>query len=251
MSIEKTASVILSVLPYRESSFITNLFTSEYGRISGIAKGIRRNTKQSVPFERGFLIEHVIYLKPNRELQILSDIRIGNFFPCIRGNLEKTTLRDIAFEILLSSVTLSEPHPELFELLSRFLFSLDEARGIHEEQFSILWKFIFDFTAMMGLGVDFGRCFKCGSLDIVADGGFLMTQKGAMICRRCAPQFSPSGWIPSEIVSYLLSGHFPSGPSRISFPELLRLTRLAVYYCRFHLDIRKELRSLDFLQQMG
>lgn len=251
MGIEKTSSVILSILPYRESSCIITLFTSDHGRVSGIAKGVRRNSKQTLPLERGFLIEHVVYFKSGRELQTLGDIRIDNYFPSVRGNLEKTTLRDIAFELLLLSITQSDPNPELFSLLTSFLDNLENS-GSRGESFSVLWRFVFDFMVLMGFGVGFDKCTRCGEERIREEGGYLLVEKGTMICGRCAPDYSlsKSNWMPGSTASYLLRNGSSAGKFDYSTENLIRLSVLAVDYCRFHLDIRRELKAVGFLREM-
>ena len=121
MSAEKTDSVILSVAPYRETSCILRLFTHTHGLVHGIAKGARGGGKSSTPLDRGFLLESLLYYKPNRELHTLGSPHVTNFFPAIRSDITKSALRDVALELYLKSITQSEPHPELFELLVSFL----------------------------------------------------------------------------------------------------------------------------------
>jgi DNA repair protein RecO len=46
MSIHKTEAIVLSRRDFRETSLIANFFTRDYGRISGLLKGIRKEPSE-------------------------------------------------------------------------------------------------------------------------------------------------------------------------------------------------------------
>jgi recombinational DNA repair protein (RecF pathway) len=216
MNSEKTYSVILSVTPYRETSCILRLFTRTRGLVHGIAKGVRGGGKSSTPLDRGFLLESLLYYKPNRELHTLGSPHVTNFFPQIRSDITKSALRDVALELYLKSITQSEPHPELFELLASFLTGMDEASE-REALFPLLWQFIHNYCMMAGFGIDI-------------DGG----NGGA-------------GGIDETVVKAIKDIDDGRG-RRYHRGEALRITELLLLYCRGHFDIRSPFNSLEFLR---
>lgn len=247
MGVQKTRAVILSMLPYRESSAIVTLYTSEYGRVNGIAKGVRRRSKNTLPLERGFLIDLILYVKQGRDLHTLADIDICDYFPGIRGDLYKTAIRDAAFELLLKSVMASESHPELFSLLQQFLFSLQSTDIT--ENFAFLWKFFLKAAELLGFAVHLDSCRCCGREILISEGGFLAVENGCLYCSKCGVKRSlPETYIQGTVLQKL-NGSL--SPLKLPSDELIRLTRLAVSYCSFHMDIRPEFKSLKFIEQIS
>ncbi len=248
MGIQKTSAVILSVLPYLESSTIVSLYTDDHGRVNGIAKGVRKNSKNSLPLERGILIDLILYAKHGRELHTLTDIHILEYYPCIRVDLYKTAIRDAAFELLLKPVMLSEPHPELFSLLQQFLNLLQSADTM-ESCFVLLWRFYFKIAELLGFAIHFESCRSCGQDRLFSEGGFLAVESGGLYCNKCAQKRSlPDTFIQGTVLQKLAG---TSLPLKCSFRELVRLSRLAASYCRFHLEIKPEFKSLEFIEQMS
>jgi len=218
MSAEKNDSVILSVTPYRETSCILRLFTRAHGLVHGIAKGARKGGKSSTPLDRGFLLESLVYYRPNRELHTLGSPHVTNFFPGIRSDITKSALRDVALELYLKSITQSEPHPELFELIVSFLLDIEESSD-RETLFPLLWQFIRRYCMMAGFGIDTDT------------------------------ENSGAGGIDGTVVKVIKdidNGHH----RRYCTGEALRITELLLSYCRAHLDIRSPFNSLEFLRSV-
>lgn len=235
------------MLPYRESSVIVTLYTNEFGRVNGIAKGVRKRSKNSLPLERGFLVDLILYVKQGKDLHTLADINIYDYYPGIRGDLYKTAIRDAAFELLLKSVMASESHPELFSLLQQFL-TLLQSTDI-TENFALLWKFYLKTAELLGFAVHLDCCRCCGREILPSEGGFLLVESGSLYCGRCGVnQVSPESYIQGTVLQKLNGS---TSPMELPSDELMRLTRLAASYCRFHLDIRPEFKSLKFIEQIG
>ncbi|HEX2960047.1 MAG TPA: DNA repair protein RecO [Chitinispirillaceae bacterium] len=253
MSIHKTNSIVLSTTPFRESSLICTLFSEDYGRFQGIAKGIRSSSKYTVPLERGMLIEHVVYVKKTREIQTLADIQIGNFYPEIRGDIEKTAVRDTAFELLISSLKAGDRNLELFSLVTDFLDLISHVNSRKHQLLLFLWDFHFRFASAMGFACNFSTCIHCHSSILPThDRTYLIHEQGGVICNHCGELHADSNLhIPSEIL--FLYTHPDSDTTMnisISSREWLRLIRLASTYCRIHLELKYPFRSIDFLEQV-
>jgi DNA repair protein RecO (recombination protein O) len=253
MSIHKTNSIVLSTTPFRESSFIVTLFSVDYGRFQGIAKGIRSASKYSTPLERGMLIEHIVYVKKTRDIQTLADIQISSFFPEIRGDIEKTAVRDTAFELLLVSLKAGDRNPELFSFVTEFLSCLSTQKIPPEALLCLLWCFHFRFASIMGFETDFSTCTHCRkTLVPTQSGGYLNHDQGGIICNSCGKShLGDDLFIPSELISFQSFANNPQTfSSSLPVHQWLRLIRLASTYCRIHFDLKYPFRSLEFLEQV-
>jgi DNA repair protein RecO (recombination protein O) len=253
MSIHKTNSVVLSTTPYRESSLLVSLFSADYGRFQGIAKGIRSAAKHAIPLERGMLIEHVVYVKKTREIQTLADIQIDTFFPEIRSDIEKTAIRDTAFELLIASLKAGDRSPELFSFVLDFLSILSNSDTHNPSLLFLLWNFHFRFASIMGFESNFSTCIHCNnSITPLWAGAYLIHEQGGVICDTCGKaHLSADLYIPAGLLS--ITAHLNDNTHdslTISPQQWLRLIRLASAYCRIHFDLKYSFRSLDFLEQV-
>jgi DNA repair protein RecO len=252
MSIEKTTAYVLKTLPYRESSGIFHLMTENHGLIHGIAKGIRKKKTSASFLERGFLIETLIYVKPHRDLCILGDIRILNFFPKTRVNLFGTAIRDAMFEMILATVSAGHPYSELFQILTRFLGFLEENKDLYLKPI-LLWKFYQNFASIMGFGLNLVNCVVCQRTMSGLLGGYLVMEKGGLACESCAQKKDMGYFVQKQALEYLIPTQaFLTSleTPQMSLLEIRRLTRLFASYCQYHCDSRFEHKALAFLDSL-
>ena len=250
MAPHKIQAVVLKALPYRESSYILHLFAQEHGLLHGVAKGVRKSKTGQVYIERGFVIECLAYIRPNRDLHTLGSIQVQEYYPNTRASIERAAVRDAAFELALAAITVAEPHPELFDQFKTFLAAVE---GLDEPAVNpfALWKFYGDFCAMTGVGIELDRCAKCGGA--VADGRlYLNMAQGGVECARCTMSHHESGTI-GPLVRKLLKGEAgeqdlaQTGERR----NTGRVTKLLADYCRYHFDLKADFKAVEFLKGLG
>lgn len=246
----KTDAVVLALAPFRESSFILRLFTKEFGLIHGIAKGIRNPKNKVPPLERGFVVELLVYHRHANDLHVVTEFQLHEFFPETRQNVSKSALRDVAFELLLKAITLTDPHPELYIHLVRFLNHLENQSGV-VNAFVNLWIFIHNLTICSGFEANINSCAKCGSLEVSSKGGKILIKQGALHCASCASEISDLFSIPSWVLDSLQGKQVEEteGPF-VQISELVRITKLLLTYCCYHFDISNEYKSLAFIERM-
>jgi DNA repair protein RecO (recombination protein O) len=249
MSAEKSKALILKILPYRESSCILHLFTEEHGLVHGVAKGVRKQKSKQDFLERGFLIELIVYMRPHRELHTVGSVNVLEFFSAIRSSLIKSTLRDAAFETVLSSITESDVHPELFDFFVKFLHHLQNAPESDVHPFA-LWLFYHRFSQHMGFGLDLEQCLSCGSP--LKKHAFLAMNIGGLECDVCCESKQENFSIPVSVLTYLTKGSPKPGKLHQLLPpeRTKKITWLLADYCRYHFDIQKEYKALLFLDEM-
>lgn len=250
MTPRTTRALVLKVLPFRESSCILYLFTEAYGLIHCIAKGLRsRKAGKETMVERGVLIEVVAYVRQHRDLHTAGAVSVAECFPRIRAGLVKSALRDAAFEAVLAGIKVSDPHPELFALFEKFMGHLNCATVDECHPFA-LWLFYYRLCQYLGVGAAFEKCVSCGQP--VSGDAVLSMERGGLVCSACSPSPAASRILPADAISYLRCGRPKPCDMRNSLSKSpgRRVTRLLADYCRYHLDIAGDFKSLAFLDEM-
>jgi DNA repair protein RecO len=253
MAPHKTKAFILKVNPYRESSCILYLFTEHHGLVHGIAKGVRQKKSGIPSLERGFCAEMLLYTRPHRELHTLAAIAILDYYPRLRTDLYKNTVRDIAFEVILATMSPDSPHPEIFSYLSRFLEHLETQPRTRCFP-GMAWRFLYDFSALMGFGPNIDTCASCGGSFLGKGGAYLFLESGTLLCGACAPLRERNGaFLPQAVLGILATGAAPEQfeeAGRLPASEMRRVGRLLARYCQYHFQHYSDFKSLDFLDSL-
>lgn len=243
----KTKALILNVLAYRESSVILYLLTEKLGLVHGVAKGIKSCKKGSLFLERGFVIELLIYNRPHRDLHTVGGIQVEAAFPQTRVSLIKSTVRDAAFEVLLSGVVRNTPAPELFDIIIGFCTKLevdipDSAPADTARPLQLLWRFYLELCNEMGFSLALDNCYRCGNQFGDIDHGYLFIAEGAVCCVNCTDH--------SQQVHFLPPGAVDCNGYLVDLHDARRITRTLATFCRYHMDTKYQYRAVEFLMEL-
>src|SRR5580765_3812181 len=115
MAIVKTEAFVLKSFRYGDTSKIVTLYTKDLGKISAIVKGAR-NFKSRIcgTLETMNYINAILYVKQNRELQLLSDAEYKNSFPNIISDYSKLESAFRIIDTLNQSIGEHEKNHPLF-----------------------------------------------------------------------------------------------------------------------------------------
>jgi len=116
MKVELTPCYILHRRDYRESSLIVEIFSREYGRVSLIAKGAKRNNKKQQGISYNLYQEYLISWVSKSELGTLIDIEPEKITTSMCP--EQIMTGFYMNEIILRLLHKHEQHPELFDSYS-------------------------------------------------------------------------------------------------------------------------------------
>jgi len=118
--------IILSRKNYGEADRILTVFSKNYGKVTLLAKGIRKLISK----KRGHLeifSEVKFSAVSGKGFDILTEAVTINNFNSLRSNLNQVTLAYYFCEVLNKITKEGEKHDELFELLSKSLKKLETA----------------------------------------------------------------------------------------------------------------------------
>ncbi len=173
--IVRTEAIVLKSMRYGESSRIATLFTREKGKLSVIAKGARRTRSR---FGSALLpmsyTEVVVYCKPNRSLQTLSETTHLLRFPSLARDLRKISAGLRMMELVAAVTHEEERNPGLFNLTLQALQRLSISTSQTE---NIVPFFELRLAAELGFAPLIDRTRVA---DIGESGGFLALDQGSV-----------------------------------------------------------------------
>lgn len=244
MAILKSEAIVLRVQNFRETSLIVRFFTRDFGKISGIIKGIRKNPERygGIPL----IFSHnsiVFYGSIGKNLNLISQCDIEEQFPAIRSDLQKTNYANYFIE-LLDAVTFEYDKNEcLFELVTtclRVLYGNHQCRQLAR---------IFEIRLLniSGFKPRLDTCVNCRQ-KIPAQARF-SSVLGGILCPRCYGKDSSATAVMKGTLASI------EYIERVSLEKALQLkmtadigselTAILSRFIRLHLD--KEIKSQKLL----
>jgi DNA repair protein RecO (recombination protein O) len=164
----KTRAVVLREIKYRDQSKILTLYTREFGKLACILKG-GRNPKNRLSgiFSAGNVLDIVLYRKPEREVQLISD---GSLVSCpmVPGpDIERFGVLYRIIDLVRLTTERDSRSLRLFSLLESTLLELNRERVAYRTLYA--W-FLLRFISLQGFAPELCRCVFSGR-EIPGDGG--------------------------------------------------------------------------------
>ena len=168
-----------------EADRIIVLFTQELGKLSAVAKGVKRPRSKLAGAVQ--LFNHLeALLAVGRSLDVITQVRPLELFPRLRSDMTRYASASYVAELLDTLVEERAAAPPLFELLVTVLQGLD-GEG---DPATLLRGFELKLLTELGYGPELFTCVSCGTEVEGGRAGF-STAEGEW----CASAVSaPSGW---------------------------------------------------------
>jgi len=179
---EKAFALVLRLIEFSETSAIVSLFTREFGKISGMAKGAKR---PKGPFEHALDLLaqcRIVFLrKSSGALDLLTEAKLERRFRPRSRDLASLYAGYYVAELLLELTHDYDPHPELFDAAVQTLAELS-ANGTVS---AAVLRFELVALRLLGHLPSFAACAECGA-DVARSGrvsfGILA---GGVLCEKC------------------------------------------------------------------
>lgn len=114
LNLERATGLVIRGTDFSETSRISTLWTREFGKIRALAKGGRRLRSN---FDSAFdllNVCHVVFIRKAGGLDLLTEARLEERFPALRGELNALYAGYYVAE-LLDATQDYDPHPVLFD----------------------------------------------------------------------------------------------------------------------------------------
>jgi len=257
--IVKTRAVVLREIKYRDQSKICTLFTREFGKITVIVKGARNpKNRLSGKFGPGSVLDIVLYRKPNREVQLVSEGSLVHSPLTSEPHMERFAAMYRIVDLVSNAVDGEEKNLPLFELLEGTLEAL--YRTASRFELLVAW-FMLRLVSILGFEPSLLRCVfsghevapaveamrLCELLFIMNPGGIALP--GAALHRTAGQRaISPDAYrLLCDIAASPLSDLDALSAGEA---ETAVLCSLFEEYCALHLEHAPRKRNLAVVAQM-
>ena len=167
--------VVLKQTSYKENDVILHVYTKDYGKLSFVAKGIRKLTSKNARASSPMMIsEFSVNLK--KGLSTLIKASPLNYLRHIKESIESEIVGNYILEYFYRCVEENEPDEDVYNHLVESLKALDHGYS-PLLVYCLFQVFILEHN---GISVDVDGCVVCGSSRVVSisvnDGGFVCDQ---------------------------------------------------------------------------
>ncbi len=181
----KTQGIILRHVDIQDYHRLYVFLTSERGKISAIARGVRKiKSKQNGKLRPFSVIE--LMIAHGRKIDTMATADTVRDFPNVKNNLLAVGLAAFCTEITDAMLQEGERDVKIYNLLEEALSMLDSN---HQEDASRLrafcWLYGLRLVDYLGYGPDLFRCAMCQK-EIADEIYWLASSKGGLLCNQHA-----------------------------------------------------------------
>ena len=183
MSSEKTLAIVIRLVEFSESSYVATLFTEDFGKITGMAKGARR-LKSAFENALDLLsLSRVVFIrKSSGAMDLLTEAKLERPFRAASRDLTRLYAGYYVAELLNEMTDEHDPHPLLFRSARETLLALDGDADVGNQ----VLKFELSTLKELGHLPSFAACVECGQ-QLQSEGRRLAFGQiaGGVLCDGC------------------------------------------------------------------
>ncbi len=248
MSIHKTEAIVLRRMDFRETSLIVDLYTRDFGKLSGLLKGIRTEPEKFASrLEVSSHNDVIFYKKVNTSLHLVSACDLRDNFFNIRQSMMKAGLMGIMMELIASVMQPEDKNEEVFNLALECLKELEVTSSPEK----VITIFKIKMLSLSGFKPHFDSCVSCND-KILGQSKFSLSL-GGLLCEKCSHKDMSSrsifrGTIAS--ILYIEKNNFKNNLNLGLNPQIKKELELILNaFLNFHLE--KELKSQKVLNKLA
>lgn len=245
MAILKTEAIVLRTFDFRETSLIAHFFTRDYGRLDGILKGIRRDSRKFASNLEPFSLNEIIFYQARGSgLHLISQCDLKDDFTVIRNNLKSIAYASYIMDLIAQLMHPDDKNIDGYELTLSALKQM--SAGFDAEK--VLYIFLIKFLKSIGFRPRLDACIACDR-DISA-AAFFNVKRGGLICARCGagdPALGGADVLGGTIASilHIEQGNW-EGALRLGLSAKIKdeLKNILGNFMEFHLQLRPKSEKL-------
>lgn len=248
MGTYKTEGIILKGYNLREADRILTVYTKDHGKLSAVAKGVRRSrSKLRGSTQPLTYVDLILY--QGKSMDTITQCETKEMFVALREDLHRWAYAVYITELLDAMVPERQPQVKVF---AEFLTGLHLVAGLEEPETGALF-FTVRFLHLLGYQPLLHTCTACHRTIAPGSKTVLSAAMGGILCGDCS-SLDPQG--------YPMEGGEPAVWRRLVELDARLLPRLKIspilkkglfqalrYYIQFQLERR--LKSVAFLKHLS
>ena len=246
----KTSAIVIKTLDYGESDRIVTLYTSDFGKIKGIAKGAKKSKRRfSNALELFTLSKLIFFDKRESGLVRIEECDIVDAFPTIREDIRKIAFGCYFAELVDETTAEREANTDLFNTLKVFLSLLSNG----EAETQILRVFEIRLLSLLGYRPELNRCLRCNEPFEPGGQARFSVKKGGLLCEKCSRGYTdliPVSLGTAKMLQVAVEMDL-SKVHRLKFSKQALVEGEAILSTLIQYHINKELKSKKFLKDLG
>jgi DNA repair protein RecO (recombination protein O) len=199
----RTTGFVLRTLNYSESDLIVTFYSSDFGKLKGIAKGAKRSKKRFANVFEPFSLTDIIFTRKSRDmLAFIESCDVIDHYPNIRQDMEKTLMASYFIDLTDHFSPEGKKNENVFQLLQDFLTML----GKEKASDAVVRFFEMRLLKLAGFEPAIDRCIVCK--EPVTNGNlyYFHAHEGGIKCGACATPQRYEQAISAGTVRTLLLG---------------------------------------------
>jgi DNA repair protein RecO (recombination protein O) len=247
MAINKTEAIVLNKRDFRETSVIVDFYTRDFGKMSGLLKGIRQEPAKFASHVEPFSYNEIVfYQKRNSPLHLVSQCDLKQDFGNLKKDLSRLGLCSLIMELVDEVMALEDKNESVFELALGTLKEMDSGNNPHK--IALLFKI--KILALSGFKPHFDSCVSCGA-KINGESKF-STSLGGLLCFKCYKKDLSARQIfrgTIATVLYIQKNDFKTNLNLGLNPQIKKELEIIVNaFLNFHLE--KQLKSEQVINKL-
>ncbi len=234
----QSPSIILKNMDYRESDKIVHVFTEKEGKVSAVARGIKKPKSSLRACVQPFC-HSLLYFHRGREMELITQGRLMEFYANTREDISRLLYAVYLMELLDKSLLDKMALPDLYQHTLQILDYINQW-GVNP---LVIRHFELQLLLSLGYLPVLDSCVNCGSKELKA---FNLAAGGA-ICEGCRNSSEPIHPISAQTLAILrlLQRTNLNTLSRVkaSPKSLSQLENLLEAYLEYHLERKFHLSS--------
>lgn len=180
MSIHKTEAIVLRKRDFRETSLIAEFYSKDYGKFSGVLKGIRTKPGKFgstvEPFSHN---EVVFYRSRSHDLHLVGQCDTRDNFDAVRSDMVKSVIGSYMMDMLNALMMAEDRNEQIFSFSLQCLKELTRVSNPHKIETIYKIKML----SLSGFKPHFDSCVSCAH-PITRSARFSVS-RGGLLCERC------------------------------------------------------------------
>lgn len=250
MALLTTEGIVLKTQALGDTSRIVTVYTRDQGLRKLVAKGARKT-----PSRFGFALEPlsrsrlVFYLKPDRDLHLLSQAEVLDPLGSRLTELARLAHAQAALEIVDRLVWGEEPHAELFDLLKETLAGCGRAPLASLP--AVTLAFQLQVAGLLGYEPRLDACAGCGGA--LSPRRLFSAVRGGLLCDACASREPGVITLSADALAglaLLMSRPVEEAGDYVEIRRSGEILKVVEAFLRTHFEKFRGLRSLEVLRSV-